>query len=169
MGIQSLFGRISRKLQSKPQEAREEVVHALRAVPVFSDLSDRTLRRFADLVHVRAYQREEVIYVERDPGLGLYVIEAGQGRLLNEQMDGSVEEVGFVGPGELVGAAALFGEVRRTETVQAVSEMRLLGFYRPDLGTLMKRNPRAASEVILAIGRHLALGETPHSTGNGVA
>lgn len=133
-----------------------EVVSILRQVPVFSNLSGRVLRELAEAVHNRTYRRDEILYYEGDPGLGLYIIRQGRVRLLVEDEDGNVHELRQLGESEIFGELSLFGDLRRNATVQALTETHVLGFFRPDLHTLIKRNPQAAAAVTAALAQYMA-------------
>lgn len=133
-----------------------DIVETLERVPAFATCSRSTLRAVAESMHRRTYRREEHVYYENDPGLGLYVIQQGRIRLLVEETPDAVVEVGQMGPHEMFGMLSIFGDVRRLETVQAMTEASLLGFFRPDLKSLTRRNPKAGAEITRALARYLA-------------
>lgn len=135
----------------------EPVIEAIRSVPLFSTLPRRMLRDLAEVVHVRAFRRDEFIYYERDPGLGLYIVQYGRVRLLVEDEAGGLSELRQAGEREIIGLPSLLGDLRRTETAQAVTETRLLGFFRPDLKTILRRNPATGAAVLELLGRELAV------------
>jgi CRP-like cAMP-binding protein len=129
---------------------------ALRHSQLFQHVPRGVLRELTEAVHRRGYSRDEYIYYERDPGLGLYVVQRGRVRLLTEDDEGAAHEMRTVDEHEAFGVLSLFGDFRRLETAQAVTETRLLGFFRPDLRTLIQRHPRAGAAVLLALSRHLS-------------
>lgn len=130
-----------------------EVVEVLSQVPAFSTCAQSTLYEVAAVIHQRDYRREEHMYYEGDPGLGLYIVQQGRVRLYVEEANGERQNVREIGPNEMFGMLSLLGEFSRLETAQAVTETRVLGFFRPDLKKLMKRNPKAGADVTMAIAR----------------
>jgi CRP-like cAMP-binding protein len=88
--------------------------------------------------------------------LGLYVIRQGRVRLLAERADDGRAEIGQLGPHGLFGTLSIFGDFRRLETVQAMTEASVVGFFQPDLKNLTKRNPKAGAEITMLLARHLA-------------
>jgi signal-transduction protein with cAMP-binding, CBS, and nucleotidyltransferase domain len=68
------------------------VAHAaidiLRRVPLFEGLSEADLQSFAELVRERSYTRGSVIVFEDDPGDALYVVAAGQVKVVLVAEDG---------------------------------------------------------------------------------
>lgn len=149
-GYQRLFRR---------QESSEtrEIIDTLRNVVVFQDLPRSVLRDLAGIVHIRLYKREEFLYYEGDPGLGLYVIQSGRVRLLIQDEEGGVHELRQVEAHDIFGYLSIVGEFRRIETAQAVVDTQVLGFFRPDLATLVKRDPKSGAAILLALARYLAV------------
>lgn len=153
VALRDFYGRL---LQRQEDVRTSEIIQTLRQVPAFQAFPRRTLRDIAEAMHYRAYKREEFIYYEQDPGLGLYIVQRGRVRLLVEDEEGGVHELRQVGPYEVFGDLAVLGDFRRLETAQAATETNVLGFFRPDLETLIKRNARAGLDVVAALARGLA-------------
>jgi CRP-like cAMP-binding protein len=133
-----------------------EILDVLRSVPAFEHASTGTLHVMAEAVHRRTYRRGESLYYEGDPGLGLYIVEQGRIRLTTETEPGITQELRQVGASEMFGALSVLGDFRRMETAETVTEARVLGFFRPDLKNVVKRNPKAGAEISLALGRTVA-------------
>ncbi len=135
------------------------VADTLRACPAFQQLSRSELRDLAQVLHPREYSRHELLYYEDDPGLGLYIVQTGRVRLFILDEDDMEHEVCQVGEGEIFGVVSILGlgELRRMETAQAVTNTRVLGFFSPDLRTMLRRNPKTAAAILLALARYLAL------------
>lgn len=146
----------NRMLQRPADQRTHDVVATLAQVPAFATCSRSTLRAVAESMHRRTYRRDEHIYYENDPGLGLYVIRQGRVRLVAEAKQDAVVELGQLGPHGLFGTLSIFGDFRRLETVQAMTEASVVGFFRPDLKNLTKRNPKAGAEITMILARHLA-------------
>jgi CRP-like cAMP-binding protein len=142
--------------QRQVSERTRDVVSTLAQVPAFATCTQGTLRDLAESMHRRTYRRDEYIYYEGDPGLGLYVIRQGRVRLLAEPQPDQTMELGQLGPRGLFGVLSLFGDFRRLETVQAMTEVSVVGFFQPDLKNLTKRNPKAGAEIAMLLAKHLA-------------
>ena len=137
-------------------EATRALVHTLARVQAFEGLSRGALRDLAEVVHARSYRQGEVIYYEGDPGLGLYVVHEGTVRLLATDDAGVGQPVRMVTAGDLLGDLSLLGGSARVETAQAATEVRLLGFFRPDLTTLFRRSPKTGVALLELLTRHVA-------------
>ncbi|MEM9996106.1 MAG: cyclic nucleotide-binding domain-containing protein [Bacteroidota bacterium] len=154
-----------RRLLRQPEDPRlEAAVSILAGCPLFACFRRADLYDLARHVHTRDYDRGEVIYFARDPGLGLYVVVHGAVSLCTRCDDGGVgsaddEVVHRVGPGGTFGERALLGEHRRATRAEAADDTRVLGFFRPDFKTLIKRHPKLGTQVALAVGQYLAARE----------
>ena len=150
--VRSGYRRAFRRQES---DRTREAVEALRQVSLFRDFSRSALVDLAEVMHRRRYRRDEFIYYENDPGLGLYIIRRGRVRLLAEDDNGTVHELRQVEDHTFFGEISLLGDFRRMETAQALVDTDVLGFFSPDLQTLLKRNPTVGAEVVMALARHL--------------
>ena len=148
---------VYRRMFQRQEDAHtREVVEVLKQVSLFNGFSRGALHDLAEVVHPRDYRRDEFLYYENDPGLGLYIIQHGRVRLLTEDEDGGVQELRQAAENEFFGTLSLLGESRRMETAQAVTETRVFGFFSPDLKTMLKRNPTVGAAVVTALARYLA-------------
>ena len=152
--LRGFYRRSMKRVGTSPVDAQAKT---LRTVNVFQHLRSGALQDLASAVHVRSYRRDEVIYYENDPGLGFYVIQRGRVRLLTEDETGLTHELRQVDEYQMFGELSLFGtEVRRLETAQALTDVTVLGFFRPDLLRLVKRKPRSAAHILMALSSHFA-------------
>lgn len=150
--------RLYRRVVHPRADARaREIVNTLQQVTAFALCSTGTLHEVAESVHRRTYRRGEHLYYEGDPGLGLFVVEQGRIQLVVENAaENTRTELCQIGPYEMCGAISILGDFRRLETAQALTEAQVLGFFRPDLNNLTKRNPLAGTEVITRLSQHVA-------------
>jgi CRP-like cAMP-binding protein len=141
--------------QRQDDDRLDDVVETLERVSLFQTCGRGVLHDVATVLHQRTYRRDEYLYYEDDPGLGMYVVQRGRVRLLRET-EGEVVELRQVAEYAFCGELSLLGDFRRMETAQALTDTTVLGFFRPDLKVLLKRNPQAGADVVLALGRMLA-------------
>ena len=149
---------VYRRMFKRQEDARtREIVDVLKQVSLFKGFSRSSLRELAEVMHQRDYRRNEFIYYEHDPGLGLYIVQQGRVRLLMEDQEGELQELRHAGENEFFGALSLLGESRRMESAEAVTETKVLGFFSPDLKTMLKRNPSLGAAAVMALARNLAV------------
>ncbi len=146
-----------RRMFKRQEDARtREIVDVLKQVSFFKGFSRSGLRELAEIMHQRDYRRDEYIYYEHDPGLGLYIVQRGRVRLVMEDQEGELQVLREAVENEFFGTLSLLGESRRMESAQAVTEAKVLGFFSPDLKTLLKRNPSLGATIVAALARNLA-------------
>jgi CRP-like cAMP-binding protein len=151
-----LIGRFSKRIFSRSEDADIlRFTDTLQQVPLLEELSAHTLRHLAHAVHYRTFRAEETIYYQGDPGLGLYIIEHGTVELF---VGGETERerVCLVNDHECFGVYSLLGEFPRLETARAKSDSQLLGFFRPDFRTLVKRHPQSGLHLLSRLAQELA-------------
>ena len=151
------FERLYRRAFRPQLDIRTQTIaQTLRGVELFANFNRGTLRALAEALHVREYKRDEYIYRERDPGLGMYIVQSGRVRLLTEDEEGNLHESRQVGDAEIFGHLALLGDFRRFETAQAVTETSVYGFFRPELKSMIKRDPRTAAALLHTLSGYAA-------------
>ena len=132
-----------------------EKVTALRQVPVFDGLSDKELDEIEKLTHERKYQAEEHIFKDKAPAEGMFIIISGGVEIYLEN-DGSKNVLAELSDQDFFGEIALLDEEPRSAGAVATAPSILLGFFRPDLLSLMERNPALSSKILTNLGAVLA-------------
>lgn len=122
----------------------------LSSIPLFEDLSGREIDAVRRLLHRRDYVAGESIFIQGEPGLGMYIIVRGA---VSIQSEPSGRELVELTDGDFFGEIALLNEVIRTATARAKTDCTLLSLFQPDLLSLLDRNPRLGVKVLLALSR----------------
>lgn len=126
-------------------------IQMLQDTPIFDGVPRRVLAQLVDDMHRRSYRDQEIVFSKGDPGLGMYLVLAGQVRIALEG-----EELASLMPGDFFGEVALFGEQLRTADAIAIGDTELVGFFRPDLQEWVERSPKQGSRVLMQLGQVLA-------------
>ena len=126
----------------------------LSAIPLFEDLSPREIDAVQRLLHRRDYVAGESVFVQGEPGLGMYVISRG---VVSIQSEPSGRELVELADGDFFGEIALLNEVIRTATARAKTDCTLLSLFQPDLLGLLERNPRLGVKVLLSLARLIGM------------
>lgn len=124
------------------------------AIPLFEDLTPRELDAVRRLLHRREYVAGESIFIQGEPGLGMYIIVRGA---VSIQSEPSGRELVELADGDFFGEIALLNEVIRTATARAKTDCTLLSLFQPDLLSLLDRNPRLGVKVLLSLARLVGL------------
>ena len=126
----------------------------VRKIPLFKDVDEPTLNVLWPCLRERRLRRGEVLFRAGDPGDELFLIYSGS-IVVSKLVTGRVEQVlRRMEPGETFGEMSLFGdEQTRSATIQAETDVVLLGLHRDNLNQFIESNPRAAAKFFLEMIR----------------
>jgi len=142
--MNSLWGNIFKVRQKK-----EDAIHdILKRVPIFEDFGGRDLDRIERILHRRQYGQDEVIFLQGQPGLGMYIIEEGTIEILSEPDKVHLAELHS---GEFFGELALLDDSPRTATAVALTNCKMLCLFQPDLLDLIDRNRRLGIKILFRL------------------
>jgi CRP/FNR family transcriptional regulator, cyclic AMP receptor protein len=125
-------------------------VHLLAAVPLFSDLSSRHLKRMADLAEEVRFSAGDPIVQEGQPGGTFYVILEGEakvtrkGRKLNELY-----------PGDFFGEVSLLDGGPRTATVTAETPIVAIRLFRKEFAKLIAADPEISLKIVAELASRI--------------
>jgi CRP-like cAMP-binding protein len=129
----------------------DESVHALlRDIPLFADLSRRELSAIEDILHRREYERDEVLFRQGNPGVGMYIIQEGRIEIMYEPTQDTLAELE---DGDFFGELALLNDTPRSASAVAREPSVLFGLFRPDLLGLFDRSPSLGIQILLRMSR----------------
>lgn len=134
-------------------DAEPDVLAALKQVPLFENLSARELKKIARLLHERTYQPGEVIFREGDPGAGMFIVRKGKVNIVIGRPDGSEQLLAPIGDRQFFGEMALLESAPRSASAVSAEKSELLGFFQPDLESLIERDSRLGSKVVWNLAR----------------
>jgi len=131
------------------------MIPVLRTVPLFEGLTFRDLKKIELIVHERTFMPDEVVFYERQPGTGMYVVKKGLIQLTKTINEENVK-IAELGEGEFFGEMSLLEDYPRSAQATAVIKTEALGIFRPDLFDLIERNPRLGSKILMKLSQRLA-------------
>ncbi len=147
---------LQRLFRSSKSSVESDALLTLQELDAFSHMSGNSLRDLAEVMHFRDYRAKEYLYHEEDPALGLYILQRGSVRLSKLDRDGDSYEIKILSDNAMFGEESLMGDRTRFESAQVISDSRLIGFFKPDLDTLLHRLPNLGVEVIQALADRIA-------------
>lgn len=110
----------------------EDKINLLRNVRLFSQLNEEELKIIACYCEYKNFEDEQVIFEEGTFGESLYIVKAGEVRIVKRLESGKVQDIARFIPGELFGELDLFEESPRTATAIAEKDATLLTFPSGD-------------------------------------
>lgn len=146
-----IWGRISHL-----NRRTDSVADILHRVPLFADLSAKELRVLEEAVHRRSYHPGETVFVEGDPGAGMFVIESGRVDILMRHGTANPMLLAELESGDFFGEMALLQNTPRSATAIAREQSDLIGFFQPDFMEIHKLHPQTAARIALGLAQTLA-------------
>jgi CRP-like cAMP-binding protein len=132
-----------------------DTAQLLARVPVFEELAEADLGRVADVAVPRVFGPGEIVFREGDDSDTCYVVQSGHARALREHADGRQITLATFGPGDIFGELAMFGDERRSATIEAIDALAVVGILGPDMRRLMREHPDIAVKLSISLGRRL--------------
>ena len=130
--------------------AMSDVVQSLKAVPLFTGVGDRELRRLAKVMRESNFNEGETITTEGRSGVGFFLIEDG-----NATVSLRGEIVRTLGPGDHFGEIALIDEGPRSATVTATTDLRCRGLAAWEFRSFVQEHPEVAWPLLETLASRL--------------
>jgi CRP/FNR family transcriptional regulator len=129
--------------ETRPQR----VLNAVRGIPMFRGLAAAAQARLAALATVRAFHRGDFLWHAGDPAEHLTIIVSGRVKVVGHA-DGGDVILELFGPGEPVGAIAVYNCIPYPASAVCLERVSLLSLPRRDYFELIDRHPEFARELI---------------------
>jgi CRP/FNR family transcriptional regulator, cyclic AMP receptor protein len=151
MQADSIWGNIFRL--GRREESLAEI---LQSIPLFRDLNPKELRTLERVVHIRNYQAGETVFVETEPGAGMYVIKSGRVDIVVNYKSDNPMRLAELQGGDFFGEMALLGDTSRSATAVARDKAELIGFFHPDLVEIINLHPTIGAKISFGLAKTLA-------------
>ena len=129
-------------------------VDILRQVPLFASLTNEQIAAVADQFHVDSFAPDTIIFLDGDPADRLWVLQAGQVKIVKHTSDGQENLLEVITPGEIFGGAGLLLAVHPATAV-AMSPSTALSIERGPYLQLIRQYPEIALRIIALLGDRL--------------
>lgn len=137
------------------QPVNHSLVKALRAVPDFAALDERTLLRIVGASTNLVWAADSTVFAPGARTEGLYVVLSGRVRI-HEVVDGRDREVVTVGPGGFFGEHAVLLDTEHSKHAVAVEESELMVVPRESFQAVMVDHPDLVAHLVGRMERRLA-------------
>jgi CRP-like cAMP-binding protein len=147
--------RLSNVILQKIRGKEGDILPVLRTIPIFEGLGFNDLKKIELIVHIRTFMPDEIIFYERQPGAGMYIIKKGLIKLTKTVNEERVK-ISELKDGEFFGEMSLLDDYPRSAEATAVEKTEALGIFRPDLFDLIESNPKLGYKILLRLSKRLA-------------
>ena len=135
--------------------SREQIVAALKAVPLFAGLDDRQVEKLAQHAVPRRAEPEELIFVEGDDCQGLYVVFSGAIKIFKQSAQGREQVLTVERAGAVVAELPVFDGGPYPASCKPVEPSVLLFISKQDFRRSCREDPELALKVLASVGMRL--------------
>jgi CRP/FNR family transcriptional regulator, cyclic AMP receptor protein len=148
--MDGIWGNVFRK------KRKDTLGEILRFVPLFRELTPKELKILECVVHIRTYKAGEPVFLETEPGAGMYVIRSGRIDIVADFEAQHPLILSDMEAGDFFGEMALLGDTSRSATAVARERSELIGFFHSDLLEIINIHPEMGAKINLGLARTLA-------------
>jgi CRP-like cAMP-binding protein len=149
-----------------PRWQRQQLFNALRRL--LGDVDPGALEALRQQMTWHFFANGDVVFLQGDPADGMYIVVNGRLQTSLLQDDGTVKDLGRIGPGEPVGEMAVIVAAERSATVHAVRDSNLVRITPPRFQRLIRQHPSLLiniTRVIIERQQRLMYGSSAEKTG----
>lgn len=117
----------------------------LKRIPLFSSLNYQEISHLLEFIHVVDIKASQVVIREDELGDEMFVILKGELGVFYQN-----KEVNRLKAGQFFGEMALIDKAKRSATIQAMSEAKLMKIHRDELFPLLKKEPKIGVKIFWA-------------------
>jgi CRP-like cAMP-binding protein len=129
---------------------------SLSSIPLFSSLSNKELKLLSEIIHNRTYVAGEYIFLQGDPGIGLYIVRDGEVEIRRKDINGKEHALANFVKGDFFGELALVDGEKRSASAIALTDCRISVLFKPDLDEFIEKFPRKGIKILQGISVILA-------------
>lgn len=126
-------------------------------IPFFYDVMGEDLEKLANILTVKKFQGEQVVFKEGDEQTGMFFILEGEVQILKKNIRGKQELLTVLCAPQIFGEMALIDRGRRSATVVAQSDLATAELTRENFEQFMNDEPDLAVHIIRKIAHTLSL------------
>ena len=123
----------------------------IRSLPYFRSLDQETLVSVATMASRRAYEPNEVIFLEGEPCAGLFIDHSGHVKIYKASTEGREQILHISCPNESFNDVAVFDGGPNPATAQAMETTELCVIERPAMLGLFDKYPKLAQAVVAVL------------------
>ena len=132
-----------------------EAINYLKKVPIFSDLSEEDLQMMSEIILVRKYRKNMIIFMEGEPGDGLYFIKQGRVKIYKTTEDGREQILHFLQNGDVFAEVVLFDGGPFPATAEVLEDSTIGIIRNQDIDRFIKNYPDIAVRLLKMMSKKL--------------
>ncbi len=122
---------------------------------LFTNLTDKEIDVFKDVVTTSSHKKKEVIFMEDDQCLGLYIVRTGRVKLVRSSKDGREHIINILSPGDLLGLEVFCDSDTYANSAVVMEDASLCFVKKPSFFRVLETAPDVSKKIMMALGREL--------------
>jgi len=135
----------------KTPAEKSDLEELLQSMPPFENLSSKYIKLLMQIIHNRAYETNEYIFYQGDPGIGLYMLREGSVKIIQSIDENEIVELANLSRGDFFGELALLDDEVRSGSAIATEPSSVAVIFKPDLDEFIERYPKAGIKILRGI------------------
>ena len=140
----------------KSKTDKNDLLNLLNKIPPFNELKSSSLKEILKIVNQRIYQKGEYIFLQNDPGIGLYIIIEGKVTIEYIAQNGDKIFLASFSEGDFFGELALLDGEKRSASSVAKTESKLAVIFKPDLDEYVNKFPKEGIKIVTGFSKIIA-------------
>jgi CRP/FNR family transcriptional regulator, dissimilatory nitrate respiration regulator len=141
-----------------PVKTSPDILPFLDTIPYFQNLEQKTLQEVVRGAFLRAYEVGQIVLLEGEQTVGLYIVQEGSLKVSKIGVDGREQILQFLDAGEVFNAISVFTGQSNPATVSALEPSKVWLIRRETILKMLDTHPHFARRVIQELaGRVLHL------------
>jgi CRP/FNR family transcriptional regulator len=132
-----------------------DTIDALKTCQLCRELSDDELSAVAEIVTLKTYPKDGILFLEGDPSEGIFSLIEGKVRIYKATEEGKEFTIHIINPGQLFAEAAIFGKQEYPANCIALKDSVVAFFPKQDFIALLHRLPEIALKLIASLSSFL--------------
>jgi len=123
-------------------------VELIRQVPLFSTLTDDEFNQLAHIFVIRAYRKNQIIFLEEETGNYMYLVLSGKVKVSKAGSGGKETILAIHRAGDFFGEMSLLDGKTAPATVSAMEDAKIISVSGADFHKYLMRNERVMLQII---------------------
>ena len=132
----------------------------LKKIPIFSQVSDKTLTHIVKLQNIRKYNKGDIIFHEGDAGEAFFFVKTGKVKIYKTSFDGRDITLNILGEGSIFAEVTLFNDMDYPATVEVLENSEIGVILNKDIENLILQNTELALQIIKILNKRLFRSQT---------
>jgi len=122
---------------------------------LFTNLTDKEIDVFKNVVTTLGRKKKDIIFMEDDECLGLYIVRIGRVKLVRSSRDGREHIIKILLPGDLLGLEVFCDADRYASSAVVMEDTSLCFVKKADFFKVLESAPDVSRKIMMALGREL--------------